>query len=154
MIDGHVVARVCVEAASAAEGNEVVELIGHSIRARGDVQAVDLLLDGRALLLRHLGQAVVKHGDGVEVRLLGGIVEGTYLAGALEHDVLKVVGDARAGAVARAGLHDHGAEGLRKAVVLIDPHFHSVGKGIGFDFQGIGGLCVHRAGIEQADQWN
>ena len=71
-------------------------------------------------------QLVILHRDGVEIDFLGGIIDRTQLIGALEHDVLKVMGDTRVGAIDSAGVNDHGAKDLGLTMIHIDPHIHAV----------------------------
>ena len=72
------------------------------------------------------GQFVILHRDGVEINLLGGKINGSQLIGTLEHDVLKVMGDARVGTIHGAGVNDHSTKDLGLAMVYIHPHFHAV----------------------------
>ena len=136
VIESEVVRRSSVQSTTAITRDEGVELVGDGKFASLLAQSVDVLLNSRALgFVLGGGKTVVGGGDAVEPRLFLRIVDGADFVGSLEHDVLKIVGDTRVGAVFRARVHHHGAKHLGLRVVFVEPHGHTVAQLLLFHFQ-------------------
>ena len=129
VIIGEIIGCARIQFRAAILGNQAVELVRDSILRSLDVQLVDVVLNDLArLLIGCTRQQVIFHRNGVQIDPLGGIIHRSQLVGALEHDVLKIVGNARVGAIHRTSAHYHGTKDLGLAVVDIEPHLHAVAQ--------------------------
>ena len=132
-IDGLVGGGPGIGAVGADHGHQLVIFVGDGEFGGLVAHRVDPVVDGLAFRLVR-GSAVLLEQllDLVEHRLLRGIVHGTELLRALEHQVLEIVREARSlgGVVLAAHLHGH--VGLDTGLLLVHGHkdFHSVVKGV------------------------
>ena len=147
VVVGHVVTGAGVEPAAAIFRDETAVLVGNGVVGSLQTQLVDMLLDTLALSLDlGLREQVVLRRDAVEPRLFLLVVDGAYTVGALEHDMLEIMGDARVRAVLGPRLHDDGTEDLRLRVVLVEPDGHAVTE---FQFLNLQ-LCADSRGRQRS----
>ena len=156
-VAGDVVACVGVGAVGADGRHELVVLVGYGQQRCLVAHRVDFVVDG---LAGHAvgGVAVLLEEllDAVEHRLFCGVVGGAELFGALEHEVLEIVGEAGGlGGVVLAA-YAHGDVCLYAGLVAVDSHeqLEAVREGVGLGVQGVArhrvvgvlvGACRERA---------
>ena len=139
-VAGDVVACVGVGAVGADGRHELVVLVGYGQQRCLVAHRVDFVVDG---LAGHAvgGVAVLLEEllDAVEHRLFCGVVGGAELFGALEHEVLEIVGEAGGlGGVVLAA-YAHGDVCLYAGLVAVDSHeqLEAVREGVGLGVQGV-----------------
>lgn len=94
LIDRHIIGSEGVGVVGADDGHQFVIFIRNGDLGRLVADRVYLMVDRLALLRVGLCAVNLEEGlDGVEHRLLGGVVGGSEALRALEHQVLKVVGE-------------------------------------------------------------
>ena len=138
VIHGLVVGGAGVQALAAHLGEDHVDLIRDGVVGGGQRELVNLHLDGlTGLRVGGLVQFVVHQADAVEIHLLFFPVDGADAVGALEHDVLEVVGHASGvgGVVLAACVDVHGAIHFRLVVVLAQHDLQAVVEVIGGCFE-------------------
>ena len=122
-VDGHVGRGEGVGALGSDHGHQLVIFIRYGNLGGLVADGVDLMVDGHPL--RRVGLRPVhleKGPDRIEQRLLGLIVGGSEVLGALEHQVLEIVGEA-CGLVRVVLASDfHGDVGLEPRLLLVDRH--------------------------------
>ena len=127
MVVRHVVARAGIQATTAIFRDQTVELVGDYIVRCLQAQLVDVLLNLSTLsLVLSLAQQVVLHGDAVQPGLFCLIINSSDTIRALEHDMLKIVGNTRIRTVLCARLHHNGTKHLWLRVVFVQPNGHAV----------------------------
>ena len=138
-IAGDVGAGIGVGALAADACHQFVILVGDVVLGCQLRDAVDLVVQHAATLgILHEAILLVAGLDGVEKGLLGGIVACAVLLGALEHQVLQVMGQTGGlgRIVARTGAHGDMGRDARALVVLAEEDLKAVAQGVT--------LCSHR----------
>ena len=141
-IDGLVVGGPGVGPGGADDSHQFVILVGDRQLGGLETHGIDLVVDGQALrLVRGLAVDLEQALDLVQHGLLGSIVGRAELLGALEHDVLQVVGHARGLGRVVLAAHLDGHVGLDAGLFLVDGHedLHAVVQGVDLGLQGVAG---------------
>ena len=148
-VHGLVIGSAGIQALAAHLGEDDIHLVRNGVVGRSQRQFVDLVLDGFAFGgIGGLVQTVVHHADAVQIHLFLLPVDGADAVGALEHDMLEIMGHTCSvgGVVLAARMDVDGAVDLGLVVMLAQYDFQAVVEVIGL------GLKPRLGGNHSAEQ--